>query len=155
MRCPVCRATTDAADQCRRCRADLTLARRVEDERSHLLATARAQLAAVRFANRPTMAAMVSATPVPAAGRTQLVGAAPWPGQVVVVDVGSHTAAATVPAAEAAPVLDAAERAHRLRPDAETARLLAVTYLLRGDFPQAWTYYRQHVAASARPAVAR
>jgi hypothetical protein len=142
MRCPVCRASIDSAAQCRRCRADLTLVRRVEDERSHLLAAARSHLAAVRLAPRAIMAAVAPAAPPGAIVRPQFVGAATSPGQVVVVGaVGALPK--TIPAVETAPVLDAAEHAHRLRPDAESNRLLAITHLLRRDFSQAWRYYQQ------------
>jgi hypothetical protein len=45
MRCPVCRATVDLSLQCRRCRADLSLLCRIEDERRSCLALAGQQLA--------------------------------------------------------------------------------------------------------------
>jgi hypothetical protein len=40
MRCPVCRAADNQTDQCRRCKADLSLLVRLERERSTQLAQA-------------------------------------------------------------------------------------------------------------------
>jgi hypothetical protein len=40
MRCPVCKATDNRGTQCRRCKADLTLLRRLESARARLLAAA-------------------------------------------------------------------------------------------------------------------
>jgi hypothetical protein len=45
MRCPVCRAENDRGPQCRRCRADLTLLFRLEEQRRELLERARSELA--------------------------------------------------------------------------------------------------------------
>jgi hypothetical protein len=43
--CPVCRATNDAGLACRRCKADLSLLRAVEDHRAAVMAAARRELA--------------------------------------------------------------------------------------------------------------
>jgi hypothetical protein len=45
MRCPVCRAENDRGPQCRRCRADLTLLFRLEEQRRGVLERARNELA--------------------------------------------------------------------------------------------------------------
>jgi hypothetical protein len=45
MRCPVCRAPIEPSLHCRRCRADLSLLCRIEDERRACLALAGRQLA--------------------------------------------------------------------------------------------------------------
>ncbi len=45
MRCPVCRAENDQGPQCRRCRADLGLLFRLEEQRDRALAAARNALA--------------------------------------------------------------------------------------------------------------
>ncbi|HJT78794.1 MAG TPA: hypothetical protein VJ739_16435 [Gemmataceae bacterium] len=45
MRCPVCRAENDQGPQCRRCRADLGLLFRLEEQRDQALAAARSALA--------------------------------------------------------------------------------------------------------------
>jgi len=45
MRCPVCRAPIELSPQCRRCRADLALLCRVEDERRSRMALACRHLA--------------------------------------------------------------------------------------------------------------
>jgi hypothetical protein len=45
MRCPVCRAENDQGPQCRRCRADLGLLFRLEEQRDRALAAARHSLA--------------------------------------------------------------------------------------------------------------
>jgi len=93
MHCPVCCAALDSAPQCRRCRADLTLLRRLEEERCRLLAEARSRL--------------------------------------------------VIQSTETTPALDVAERAHRLRPDTESRRLLAISHLLGRDFAKAWHYYQE------------
>jgi hypothetical protein len=88
------------------------------------------------------MAEVTPAAPSGMPAGTQLVGAAASPGQVVVIGAVAAPPR-TIPAAETAPALAAAEHAHRLRPDADTSRLLAITHLLRRDFSQAWRYYQQ------------
>jgi len=40
MRCPVCRAQVEEGPQCRRCRADLSLLFRLDDQRTHALTVA-------------------------------------------------------------------------------------------------------------------
>lgn len=45
MRCPVCRAENDQGPHCRRCRADLSLLFRLEEQRRRALARARDELA--------------------------------------------------------------------------------------------------------------
>jgi hypothetical protein len=44
MKCPVCKAQVEQGPQCRRCRADLSLLFRLEEQRSRALAAARAWL---------------------------------------------------------------------------------------------------------------
>jgi hypothetical protein len=48
LRCPVCRVENERGPQCRRCRADLTLLFRVEEQRRRLLEQARNELAGGR-----------------------------------------------------------------------------------------------------------
>jgi hypothetical protein len=149
MNCPVCRAAIDSASQCRRCRADLTLVRSVEDARSRLLVEARSRLAAVRLAPLAKGATVAAAPGTGATGfarTTQFVGGAAAQGQVVTV--GAAAFPRVIPSAETTPALETAERAHRLRPDAETRRLLAVAHLLRRDFARAWRYYQQQHAGA-------
>jgi hypothetical protein len=45
MRCPVCRAENDQGPYCRRCRADLSLLFRLEEQRRRALERARGELA--------------------------------------------------------------------------------------------------------------
>jgi hypothetical protein len=46
MQCPVCRADNEPVDTCRRCKADLSLVLRVEQQRAAALDAARRRLAA-------------------------------------------------------------------------------------------------------------
>ena len=41
MQCPACRAVTEQGPNCRRCKADLSLLFKLEEQRQHALATAR------------------------------------------------------------------------------------------------------------------
>jgi hypothetical protein len=45
MRCPVCRADNDQGPHCRRCRADLNVLFRLEEQRRHALGRARGEVA--------------------------------------------------------------------------------------------------------------
>jgi hypothetical protein len=48
MQCPACKADNNQGPQCRRCKTDLSLLFRLEEQRARLLAEARADLAAGR-----------------------------------------------------------------------------------------------------------
>jgi hypothetical protein len=48
LRCPVCRAENTTPSQCRRCKADLSLLWRLEDQRERALMAARAALDRLR-----------------------------------------------------------------------------------------------------------
>lgn len=89
MRCPVCRAENSQGPQCRRCRADLSLLWRLEEERRRYAETAK------RLAARGEL------------GRALAV----------------------------------ADGVDALRHGPDSAQLLAVIHLLRGDFAAAWRSY--------------
>jgi hypothetical protein len=90
LRCPVCRAGDNSGPQCRRCKADLTLLVRLEEERDRQLQAAR------RGLSRGAAAGLLHA-----------------------------------------------RRAHALRSDADSLRLLALGHLQRRDFAAAWHFYCQ------------
>ena len=51
---------------------------------------------------------------------------------------------------DTAPALDAARQAHGLRADDTSRRLLAISHLLRRDFPRAWRYYLRSQESGVR-----